>query len=170
MSLAHLAYRLLMAGLAPILPLWLKHRARAGKEDISRLSERYGNAAIARPDGRLFWMHGASVGEVMMLLPLIKALISAYPKAHILITSGTVTSAKLLETRLPPQCFHQYVPFDSRKFVKRFLDHWQPDLAIWAESEIWPNLVLETKARNIPMALINARIRLSMPAWRWVCA
>ena len=166
MSLAHLAYRLLMAGLTPLLPLWLKHRARVGKEDISRLSERYGNASIARPQGRLFWMHGASVGEVTMLVPLIKALISAYPKAHILITSGTVTSAKLLETRLPENCIHQYAPFDSRKFVKRFLDHWQPDLAIWAESEIWPNLVLDTKARNIPMALLNARMsEKSLTGW-----
>ena len=166
MSFAHLAYRLLMAGLTPLLPLWLKRRARVGKEDISRLSERYGNASIARPQGKLFWMHGASVGEVMMLLPLIKALISAYPKAHILITSGTVTSANLLTQRLPENCIHQYAPFDSRKFVKRFLDHWQPDLAIWAESEIWPNLVFDTKARNIPMALLNARLsQKSLTGW-----
>lgn len=166
MSFTHLAYRILTAGLAPLLPLWLKRRARAGKEDSTRLAERYGEATLARPQGKLFWMHGASVGEVTMLLPVIKALIATYPKAHILVTSGTVTSANLLTQRLPPQCFHQYVPLDNRKFVKRFLDHWQPNLAIWAESEIWPNLVLDTQARNIPMALLNARMsQKSLTGW-----
>ena len=166
MSLTHLAYRILTAGLTPLLPLWLKRRARAGKEDSTRLPERYGIAALTRPEGRLFWMHGASVGEVTMLLPVIKALTATYPKAHILVTSGTVTSANLLTQRLPENCIHQYAPLDRRKFVNRFLGHWQPDLAIWAESEIWPNLVLETQARNIPMALLNARMsKKSLTGW-----
>jgi len=166
MNVHHVAYRLLTTALSPLLPLWLRRRARVGKENPARLPERFGIASRARPDGELFWMHGASVGETTMLLPVIDALLEAYPKAHVLVTSGTVTSAKLMENRLPKRASHQYAPLDTRKAVRRFLTHWQPDLAIWAESEIWPNLVLETNARHIPMALINARMsQKSLKGW-----
>ena len=166
MSFHPFTYRIATAALYPLLPLWLKRRARAGKEDKARIGERYGIASRPRPDGQLFWMHGASVGETTMLLPLIEALLDAYPKAHILVTSGTVTSANLMAQRLPKRAIHQYAPLDTRKNTARFLDHWKPDLAIWAESEIWPNLVLNTKSRSIPMALINARMsEKSLAGW-----
>jgi len=144
--------------IAPALPLWLKRRALKGKEDPDRQNERFGLASLVRPGGRLFWMHGASVGEVTMLLPLIEKVLAEYPEAHVLVTSGTTTSAELMAKRLPDRAFHQYIPLDTPKAVNAFLDHWAPDVALWAESEIWPNLILQTKARNIPMALINARI------------
>ncbi len=152
------AYSGLTRALGPILPLWIKRRALKGKEDPARQSERFGQATIARPCGQLFWMHGASVGETTMLLPLIRKLLGAYPAAHILITSGTVTSATLMAERLPTRALHQYVPLDTPKAVDAFLEHWKPDAAFWAESEIWPNLITRTKARGIPMALINARM------------
>jgi len=152
------AYSGLTRVLEPALPLWLKRRALKGKEDAARQGERFGQASVTRPDGQLFWMHGASVGEVTMLLPLIDKVLKEYPAAYVLVTSGTVTSADILSKRLPERAIHQYVPLDTPKAVNAFLDHWQPDLALWAESEIWPNLITHTKARGVPMALINARM------------
>ena len=144
--------------LAPILPLWIKRRALKGKEDPARQGERFGQASEARPQGLLVWMHGASIGETTMLLPLINKVLATYPAAHILVTSGTVTSASIMAERLPARALHQYVPLDTPKAVSAFLDHWKPDIAFWAESEIWPNLITQTQARDIPMALINARM------------
>ena len=160
------AYSGLTKLIAPILPLWLKRRALKGKEDPQRQGERFGEASITRPAGQLFWMHGASVGEVTMLLPLIDKVLEHYPTAHVLLTSGTTTSAELMAKRLPERAFHQYIPLDTPKAVAAFLDHWKPDMVLWAESEIWPNLLLQTKARNIPMALINARMsEKSVQGW-----
>lgn len=160
------AYSGLTKVIAPILPLWLKRRVLKGKEDPARQSERFGLASLPRPSGQLFWMHGASVGEVTMLLPLIGKVLAEYPAAHVLVTSGTTTSAELMAKRLPIRAFHQYIPLDTPKAVTAFLDHWQPDMALWAESEIWPNLLLQTKARNISMALINARMsEKSVKGW-----
>jgi len=159
-------YTAITKALAPALPFWLKRRAAKGKEDPARQGERFGVASLAPPDGQLFWMHGASVGEVTMLLPLIDKVLAEYPQAHVLVTSGTTTSAELMAKRLPTRAFHQYIPLDTPKAVSAFLDHWQPDMAFWAESEIWPNMLLQTKARNIPMALINARMsEKSVQGW-----
>ena len=160
------AYSGLTKVIAPALPFWLKRRAVKGKEDPARQGERFGISSLPRPDGQLFWMHGASVGEVTMLLPLIDKVLAEYPSAHVLVTSGTTTSAELMAKRLPERAFHQYIPLDTPKAVNAFLDHWAPDMALWVESEIWPNLILQTKARNIPMALINARIsEKSLQGW-----
>lgn len=160
------AYSGLTKALAPALPLWLKRRALKGKEDPLRQAERFGKASIARPAGQLFWLHGASVGEVTMLLPLIDKILTEFPSAHVLVTSGTTTSADLLAKRLPTRALHQYIPLDTPKAVRAFLDHWKPDVALWAESEIWPNLLLQTKARKTPMALINARMsEKSVQGW-----
>jgi len=152
------AYSGLTRVMAPVLPIWLKRRALKGKEDLSRQGERFGETDKVRPDGFLIWMHGASIGEVTMMFPLIDRLLAEYQTAHILVTSGTVTSAELLQKRLPARAFHQYVPLDTPNAVANFLNHWRPDLALWTESEIWPNLISQTKARNIPMALVNARM------------
>lgn len=152
------AYRRLMRLLEPSAGFILNRRVKAGKEDETRIAERKGVASRPRPAGTLIWMHGASVGETSMLLPLIKRLLDDDPSLHVLVTSGTMTSAKIMSDRLPDRAFHQMVPLDGPNFVERFLAHWQPDLAIWAESEIWPNLVLQTKASRARMALINARM------------
>lgn len=161
------AYRRLMLMLEPWAKFFLMRRVKTGKEDETRISERKGIASLARPAGQLIWMHGASVGETSMLLPLIRRLLGDDPKLHILVTSGTMTSAKLLSERLPERAFHQMVPLDGPNFVERFLTHWQPDLAVWAESDIWPNLILQTKASHARMALINARLsQNSVDGWR----
>ncbi len=144
--------------LGPLTPLWVKRRAKLGKEDPDRLGERHGEAGRPRPEGPLIWCHGASVGECTMLLPLIERILKERQDVHVLVTSGTLTSALLLAERLPDRAFHQYVPLDYPKAVAKFLDHWKPDTALWAESEIWPNLIRQTRQTGCKMALINARM------------
>jgi 3-deoxy-D-manno-octulosonic-acid transferase len=151
-------YRTAMSMLRPFAPLILKVRERSGKEDALRRGERLGLATIARPQGVLCWVHAASVGETNAVLPVIEALGAARPDLNFLLTTGTVTSAGLAERRLGPRAVHQYVPLDAPEYAARFLDHWQPDLAVFTESEIWPSLILETSARNIPIALVNGRL------------
>ncbi|MGG7567304.1 3-deoxy-D-manno-octulosonic acid transferase [Rhodovulum sp. DZ06] len=158
MSAALSLYRALSAVAEPLGRALLSRRAARGKEDPARIGERLGHAGAPRPDGKLVWLHGASVGEALSLLTLVEALRAARPDLNILMTTGTVTSAGLMAARLPKGAIHQYVPLDVAPAARRFLDHWHPDLAIWAESELWPFLVSETRARGIPMALVNARM------------
>lgn len=150
---------------APILPFWLKRRVQKGKEDPARLGERDGIASQPRPDmtsgGKMIWLHAASVGESQMLMPVILRILSEHPSFHIVITTGTVTSAELLAQQLPKNAVHQYAPADHPKAIENFLTHWQPDLAIFAESELWPNMIMQSKARGITLALINARMSAS---------
>lgn len=151
-------YRIAASVLSPLIRVWLHLRIRKGKEDPGRLHERFGRANRPRPHGELVWIHAASVGESNSIIPLLELLNATKPDLHLLITTGTVTSARTLDSRLPANAIHQFVPVDAPAAVRRFLDHWQPDAAIWVESEFWPNLMLETRARDIPMALINARM------------
>lgn len=154
-----------------IAPAILARRQRRGKEDPDRLAERRGHASMPRPGGRLIWLHGASVGEGLTSLPLISALQDVDGEASFLVTTGTVTSARRLAGLLPEGAVHQYVPVDTAASVARFLDHWRPDLAIWIESEIWPRLLVETARRDIPSALINARLsEASARSWGWAPA
>ena len=151
-------YRLATDLGGPAINMILARRRARGKEDAARLPERQGIPGRPRPEGRLVWLHGASVGESMSALPLIERLVAGHPKLNVLVTTGTVTSAALLAERLPGRAFHQYVPVDRTAWVRRFLDHWRPDAALWMESEFWPNLILETAARDIPMVLLNGRM------------
>jgi len=151
-------YRFLGAVGSPVISFYLNRRKAQGKEDPVRFGERLGVAGLPRPNGRLVWLHAASVGESLSMLPLIDRLISDYKDIHVLVTTGTVSSARLMEERLPERAFHQYVPVDRVPYVRRFLGHWRPDLALWSESEFWPNLVCETAAHGIPLVLVNGRI------------
>lgn len=151
--------------LAPFAPRILEKRARRGKEDRDRMTERFGVASRPRPEGRLVWMHGASVGETISLLPVIESFTQR--GVHVMVTSGTVTSAAVMEKRLPAGAFHQFVPLDAPPFAKKFLAHWQPDCALFAESEIWPNLLIEAHGRDIPVMMINGRMsERSYQRWR----
>jgi 3-deoxy-D-manno-octulosonic-acid transferase len=136
----------------------LAQRLTLGKEDGARLGERRGEPSAERPEGPLIWFHGASVGEVVSLLELIRRMGDERPDLSFLLTSGTVTSAEILAGRLPPQTVHQYVPLDIRPWMRRFLDHWRPDLVVLAEGEIWPALLHESAVRGVPVAMINARM------------
>ena len=147
--------------------MFLRRRASRGKEDLTRLEERFGSASIPRPQGHLVWVHAASVGESLSVLPLVVRMLEVLPRAHILFTTGTLTSARLLKDHLPDQAFHQFVPIDHPKSVRRFLDYWLPDTAIWVESELWPNLLRETHLRNISTVLVQGRMsRKSYLHWR----
>jgi 3-deoxy-D-manno-octulosonic-acid transferase len=161
------AYRVLTTLAAPFAPLILAWRLKRGKEEPGRRPERYGLARAPRPPGFLVWFHAASVGEANAALPVIETIAAERPEIRMLLTSGTVTSARLARTRLPRGVLHQYVTLDNPVFLQRFLNYWRPDLAVLVESEIWPNLVLETKARDIPLVLINGRMsRSSYKRWR----
>lgn len=158
------AYGLATTALSPLAPALLRYRSGRGKEDTDRLPERYGRAARPRPTGALVWAHGASIGETLSLLPVVEALVQRGTK--VLVTSGTVTSASVLARRLPSGARHQYLPLDVPRFVRRFLEHWRPDAAIFAESEIWPNAILELDRRGVPLLLVNARVS-PRSAGRW---
>jgi len=162
------AYLALSRIAGPAVRLWLRRRAAAGREDRSRLGERLGRAGAARPDGRLIWLHSASLGEGLSLLPLIAELRRQAPGTSCLVTTGTVTAARRLAGALPEGCMHQYLPVDTAAAVGRFLGHWRPDLAIWVESELWPRLMVETARRGTPMMLVGARLSArSARRWAW---
>ena len=150
------AYRLFSVAATPLTPLLLARRLRRGKEHRLRLAERRGVSVMARPPGPLVWLHGASVGELISVLPLIERIRAR--EISVLVTSGTVTSGGLAEQRLPRGVIHQFVPLDVPLFVRRFLDHWQPDLALFVESDLWPNIMIETSQRGVPMILVNGRL------------
>ncbi len=165
----HAAYAAATALAEPGLVLLLRRRAARGKEVPSRLPERQGRDATPRPPGRLLWLHAASVGEAQSVLPVLAAL---DPALHVLFTTGTVTSARLLARRLPElglagRVTHRFVPLDVPRWAARFLDHWRPDAAAFVEAELWPNLLAGCRARHIPAALVNARISArSAAGWR----
>jgi 3-deoxy-D-manno-octulosonic-acid transferase len=149
-------YRTILRVGEPALAGLLAWRARRDKEDSLRLPERRGLAGRARPLGPLVWMHGASVGEVLSLLGLVEGMIAR--GFSVLVTTGTRTAADLIGSRLPPGAVHQYIPLDAPRWMTRFLDHWQPNLALVAESEIWPNTILALHEREIPLILVNGRM------------
>lgn len=150
------AWRWLGIAVTPLTPLLLRERAARGKEDRARMDERLGVASVARPNGRLVWIHGASVGESLAALPLIEKLLAE--DIRVLVTSGTVTSAAMMQARLPQGAIHQYVPLDTPRATARFLDYWKPAAGLFIESDLWPNLLLEAQRRGVKLALINARI------------
>lgn len=168
-SLALSAYLAFSARATRFAERKLATRLEAGKEDPDRIDERRGVASVPRPDGPLIWFHAASVGESLSLLELIRRMSETRPDLNFLVTTGTVTSAQVMAARLPPAAQHQFIPVDVLPYVRRFLDHWKPDLAIWTESEFWPALITETKARGTQMVLINARMsKTSHDRWRFL--
>lgn len=149
-------YRFGTRAASPLAPRLLAKRLSRGKEHPTRLPERRGEASLPRPPGPLIWVHSASVGEMLAVVPLVER-IRAQDFA-VLVTSGTVTSAALAEQRLPDSVMHQFIPLDVPGFVSRFLDHWRPDLALFVESDLWPNLILTCATRRIPLILVNGRV------------
>lgn len=155
--------------LAPALARYLRARAARGKEIPARLAERRGIDATPRPPGTLVWIHAASVGETVSILPVLSALA---PHATILLTTGTVTSAELLEQRLPAlglteRVLHRFAPLDVPAWINRFLDHWRPDAGAFVESELWPNQLHACRTRGIPLILLNGRLsERSFDLWR----
>ena len=159
------AYRKLSAAAAPFSAALIRRRLKQGKEDPERVNERRGISTAIRPPGPLVWIHGASVGEVLAAAALVDRLRAL--NIRILMTSGTVTSAEIVTGRFPPDVLHQYLPYDAPRYVERFLDHWQPTLALLVESDIWPNLIMSCSERRVPMVVINGRMsQRSFPRWQ----
>jgi 3-deoxy-D-manno-octulosonic-acid transferase len=159
------AYRLATALARPAAGMLLNRRLKQGKEDPARLPERRGEASVKRPEGPLVWIHVASVGEMLSVLPLIERIRER--DVTVLVTSGTVTAAGLAAQRLPRGVIHQFVPVDVPQFVTRFLNHWRPNLVLFVESDLWPNLIMTAARRDIPLILINGRLsERSFKRWR----
>ncbi len=154
--LALSAYRLGGTAIYPLMSPYLAYRAARGKEDRTRRLERFGYASANRPQGPLVWFHAASVGESLAVMPLIREI--RRRDIHVVLTTGTITSATLVKERLGDEVIHQYVPLDLKRAIGRFLDYWQPDCVIIAESEIWPTTIMELGRRHIPQILVNARM------------
>lgn len=144
----------------------LDYRVKRGKEIASRLDERRGISNVTPPHGHTIWIHAASVGEAASILPLAHRMLNEKIVKYILITTGTVTSAKLIEARAEPGIIHQFSPLDIPIYIDRFLAKWQPKLAIFVESELWPNMLCGLKDAKIPTLLINGRLS-SASAKRW---
>ncbi len=151
----------------PLIANHLRRRARRGKEDGERLDERFGKASRNRPDGPLIWFHAASVGEALAILPLLQVLLDQRGDLWVLVTTGTVTSAKLMANRLPKRAIHQFAPIDRGVAWRRFLDHWRPDAGCLVESEVWPNLIVQAERQALPLAIVNGRLsKRSFDRWQ----
>ena len=163
------SYRLSSIIFSPLIDLYLLYRKFRKKEDPVRFKERNGYSCIKRPEGVLYWFHCASVGEANSILPVIEDLLELDKKASILLTTGTVSSASQIENRLPTRCFHQYIVVDKYFAVKRFIDNWQPNVGVFVESEIWPNLINYASKQGCKLILANARMsEKSFRKWQFL--
>ncbi len=161
------SYRVLTAFIAPLIVLWLYWRRLCVKEDPARLRERFGFASKPRPEVTLLWLHAASVGEAMSVLLLIEKIRARFPQVKMLLTTGTITSARLMQARLPEGVIHQYAPVDTPQATLKFMRHWKPEFAFWVESEFWPNLVMDADDYQCFMGVINARMsERSFSGWQ----
>ena len=151
-------YKLITIIIRPFFFLFFIYRLFKNKEEFGKYYERRGLSLKVKPDGKIIWIHAASVGETLSTLPLIKKLKELSPKINIIITTSTKTSKEIIIKKNMDRVFHQYVPWDNKNFCINFLNQWKPDIAVFLESEIWPNLLYETKRKKIPISLINARI------------
>jgi 3-deoxy-D-manno-octulosonic-acid transferase len=161
-------YRVFVWLCVPFIPLYLRARVRAGKEDASRVSERYGKASIPRPEAApVLWVHAASMGEVQSVMPFMRELHQRYPHHYILLTTVTITSARHFTKQLPERAFHQFAPLDTEIAVGRFLRHWKPAATFFVDSELWPNMLRSLKKQGAPVVLLNGRLsHRSARRWR----
>ncbi len=158
-------YRWAGAAAYPLIGGYIAFRAAKGKEESARRHERYGKSPLERPPGPLIWVHAASVGETLAVVPLVTHI--SRLGINVVMTTGTVTSAHIVAERLVGKAMHQYVPLDLKPAIDRFLDHWNPDLAIMAESEIWPMTILELGVKRVPQVLVNGRLSdRSFASWQ----
>lgn len=162
-------YKIASSVLAKRAPAYLEKRLELGKEDALRISERYGIASHEKPAGTLLWIHAASVGEARSVIELIHAISQKQVSWHVLVTTGTLSSARIILKEIPDNTIHQYYPLDAPAWVRAFLDYWQPDAVVWVEQEIWPNMLYEIHARQIPAILANGRLtENSFKRWLWL--
>lgn len=150
-------YKFISMLIYPLIRLLLLKRVDNGKEDPDRYLEKLGYFTAARPSGKLIWFHAASIGEFNAILPIIRSISTEFPSINILVTTVTITAAKIAKDNLPSNAIHQFAPLDCHNIVKKFIGYWQPNLSIWTESEFWPNMLVLARKRS-PLLLINARL------------
>lgn len=151
---------------APLLHRAARRKLVKGGVPARRLGERAGRASVERPLGELLWVHAVSVGETLSILDLLSEIKEQAPRLTILVTTTTLTSAEIAGKRLPEGCIHQFAPLDTPQATKAFLQHWQPDLVAFVESEIWPHQISTLHERDIPLTLVNARLSArSLASW-----
>ena len=153
--LPYYIYKLITKFIRPFIAFYILIRISRGKEDRTRIAERYGTSDVERKKGKVIWFHAASIGESLSILPLLSKLNSDKSIDQIILTTGTLTSANILKSKLSKKIIHQYIPFDIPSYVNKFLNHWNPSLAVFVESEIWPNFLTELKKRNINTLIVN---------------
>ena len=164
--LPYYSYRLITTLIRPFIVFYILIRILKGKEDRLRVTERYGTSDIKRKDGKVIWFHAASIGESLSILPLLKKLNSDKSIDQIILTTGTLTSANILKDKLSKKIIHQFIPYDVPSYIHKFLNHWNPSLAVFVESEIWPNFLTELKKRNVCSLIVNGRMTIkSFKRW-----
>jgi 3-deoxy-D-manno-octulosonic-acid transferase len=144
--------------IGPVIHIFLLYRCWRGKENPRRLKERWGIGLRPRPHGQVIWVHAASVGETQMVLPIIRSLLEHHPKLHIVLTTGTTTSAQVVHKAGIDRIGHQVTPLDHPWVINTFLHHWRPALTLWVESELWPHMLLQQQRLGIPIILTNGGI------------
>ncbi len=157
-GLALQAYLLMSYGIVWLAPMVLRKRLARGKEHPERWPEKMGLSLAPRPEGPLVWLHAVGLGEVMSLRGLIAQMSAARPDMSFLVTSTTAASSAVFDRQMPPCTTHQFLPLDAPAYRQRFLDHFQPDLCIWVEQDLWPGFVSDLAARGTPQAIVAARM------------
>ena len=162
-------YRLTVNFIYLISPIIIIYRIFKKKEDPKRFLEKIGKFNKKNTNDNLIWFHGSSVGEILSVVPLIEKLEKKKNIKKILITSNTLSSAKIINKLKLKKTFHQFFPLDTKFLVEKFLNHWKPKTVFFIESEIWPNMITKIKEKNIPLILLNARItKKSFKKWNSV--
>jgi 3-deoxy-D-manno-octulosonic-acid transferase len=151
-------YRILTNLIFFLSPIIIFIRLLKKKEDPKRFHEKYGFSTQKKLTGNLIWFHGASVGEILSVIPLIEKLEKNKKIKQILVTSNTLSSSRILSNLKLKKTIHQFFPIDTNYHTKKFLKYWKPSISIFIDSEIWPNMIMNIKKKQIPLLLLNARI------------
>ena len=151
-------YRLLTVLILILSPLILTVRLFKKKEDLKRFKEKFCFFSKKRTKGKLIWFHGASVGELQSIIPLVEKLNKNKKIKQILITSNTLSSSKIISNFKFKKVVHQFFPIDVNFLSKKFLNYWRPSIGCFIDSEIWPNMLINLKNNKVPIVLLNGRI------------
>ena len=146
-------------------------RVLTGKDDATRIKEKFAFTCKDRPKGKVVWIHAVSVGESRTALILVDKIVKEFGDVTVLMTSTTLNSAQMLAKEIGDNYYgrviHQFLPVDSALVVRKFINHWKIDMAFFLESEIWPNFLNEVKKRNISALLISAMFRKEQTFFKW---
>jgi len=162
-------YRILINLILIISPIIIIYRLLIGKEDLKRFKEKFCFFSKEKKGRNLIWFHGASVGELYSIMPLLEKLEKNKKISQILVTSNTLSSSKIIQNYRFKKLIHQFFPIDTNFHSKKFLDYWKPSSAYFIDSEIWPNMIDNLNKKNIPVILLNGRItKKTFNRWKMI--